>query len=102
MLIEQLKDDYVNDVCALLLIETFHLLQLYKVHSIFCGRILPIQKTLHLFSTVHFLMKMKKNDSIWSICNPSDLTVSKRPGTTYRIEIRFAVFNHLYIFYFAL
>ena len=60
MLIERLKDYYVNDVCALSLIETFHLLQLYKVHFIFCGRILTIQKTLYLLSTVHSLMKMKK------------------------------------------
>ena len=27
--------------------------------------------------------------------NPADLTVSKRPGTSYRIKIHFAVFNHL-------
>ena len=29
--------------------------------------------------------------------NPTDLTVSKRPGTSYQIEIHFAVFNHLYL-----
>ena len=30
-------------------------------------------------------------------CNiPANLTVSKRPGTSYRIIIHFAVFNHLY------
>ncbi len=28
---------------------------------------------------------------------PADLTVSKRPGTSNRIEIHFAVFNHLYL-----
>ncbi len=27
----------------------------------------------------------------------ADLTVSKRPGTSNRIEIHFAVFNHLYL-----
>ena len=31
-----------------------------------------------------------------------DLTMSKRPGTAYQIEIRFAVVNHLYIFCFPL
>ena len=30
---------------------------------------------------------------------PADLTVSKRPGTSYRIEIHFAVFNHLYLLF---
>ena len=28
-----------------------------------------------------------------------DLTVSKRPGTSYQIEIHFAVVNHLYILF---
>ena len=31
--------------------------------------------------------------------NPADLTVSKRPGTSYRIQIHFAVFNHLYLLF---
>ena len=31
--------------------------------------------------------------------NPADLTVSKRPGTSYRIEIHFAVFNRLYLLF---
>ena len=30
---------------------------------------------------------------------PADLTVSKRPGTSYRIKIHFAVFNHLYLLF---
>ena len=30
---------------------------------------------------------------------PADLTVSKRPGTRYRIKIHFAVFNHLYLLF---
>ena len=30
---------------------------------------------------------------------PADLTVSKRPGTGYRIKNHFAVFNHLYLFF---
>ena len=29
----------------------------------------------------------------------ADLTVSKRPGTSYRIKIHFAVFNHLYLLF---
>ena len=29
--------------------------------------------------------------------HPADLTVSKRPGTSNRIESHFAVFNHLYL-----
>ncbi len=28
-------------------------------------------------------------------CHPADLTVSKMPGTSNRIEIHFAVFNHI-------
>ena len=30
---------------------------------------------------------------------PADLTVSKRPGTSSRIEIHFAVFNRLYLLF---
>ena len=30
---------------------------------------------------------------------PADLTVSKRSGTSNRIEIYFAVFNHLYLYF---
>ena len=30
---------------------------------------------------------------------PADLTVSKRPGTSYRIEIHFAVFSGLYLLF---
>ena len=29
----------------------------------------------------------------------ADLTVSKKPGTSYRIKIHFAVFNHLYLLF---
>ena len=29
----------------------------------------------------------------------ADLTVSKRPGTSYQIEIDFAVVNHLYLLF---
>ena len=29
----------------------------------------------------------------------ADLTVSKRPGTCYQLEIHFAVFNHLYLLF---
>ena len=29
----------------------------------------------------------------------ADLTVSKRPGTSYQIEIHFAVVNHLYLLF---
>ena len=43
---------------------------------------------------VKFVIRWKGNIYI-----PADLTVSKRPGTSYRIKIPFAVFNHLY-FYF--
>ena len=31
--------------------------------------------------------------------NSADLTVSKRPGTSYQIKIHFAVFNHLYLLF---
>ena len=30
---------------------------------------------------------------------PADLTVSKRPRTSYQIEIHFAVVNHLYLLF---
>ena len=30
---------------------------------------------------------------------PADLTVSKRPGTSYQIDIHFAVVNHLYLLF---
>ena len=32
-------------------------------------------------------------------CLLADLTVSKRPGTSYQIEIHFAVVNHLYLLF---
>ena len=35
----------------------------------------------------------------YCINNPADLTVSKRPGTSFRIEIHFAVFNRLYLLF---
>ena len=31
--------------------------------------------------------------------DPAYLTVCKRPGTSYQIEIRFAVVNHLYLLF---
>ena len=31
--------------------------------------------------------------------HPDDLIVSKRPGTSYQIEINFAVVNHLYLLF---
>ena len=31
--------------------------------------------------------------------NPADLTMTKRPGTSYQIKIHFAVFNHLYLLF---
>ena len=39
----------------------------------------------------HFVFSDHLNDNN---NNPADLTVSKRPGTSYRIEIHFAFFNH--------
>ena len=33
---------------------------------------------------------------------PADLTVSKRLGTSYRIKLHFAVFNHLYLLFSAM
>ena len=30
---------------------------------------------------------------------PADRTVSKRPGTSYRIKIHFVFFNHLYLIF---
>ena len=30
---------------------------------------------------------------------PGDLTVSKRPGTSFRIEIHFTVFNRVYLLF---
>ena len=32
----------------------------------------------------------------------ADLTVSKRPGNSYQIEIHFAVLNHLYLLFSSL
>ena len=37
--------------------------------------------------------------SLLFYCKPADLTVSKRPGTSSRIEIHFAVFNRLYLLF---
>ena len=34
-----------------------------------------------------------------TIILPADLTASKRPGSSYQIEIHFAVFNHLYLLF---
>ena len=31
--------------------------------------------------------------------HPADLTVSKRPRTSYRIKIHFAVFNHVHLLF---
>ena len=36
---------------------------------------------------------------IFILSRPADLTVSKRPGTSFRIEIHFAVFNRLYLLF---
>ena len=33
-------------------------------------------------------------------CELADLTMSKRPGTSYQIEIHFAVVNRLYLLFF--
>ena len=38
-------------------------------------------------------------DTFVSIHNKVDLTLSKRFGTSYQIEIHFAVFNHLYLLF---
>ena len=34
-----------------------------------------------------------------SVKGGADLTISKRPGTSYQIEIHFAVVNHLYLLF---
>ena len=36
---------------------------------------------------------------MWQDSLPADLTVSKRPGTSYQIEIHSADFNHLYLLF---
>ena len=38
-------------------------------------------------------------DTICQYMAKADLTVSKRPGTSYQIEIHFAVVNHLYFLF---
>ena len=43
----------------------------------------------------NFSLKMETFARVIQI--PADLTVSKRPGNNYRIEIRFAVFSRLYL-----
>ena len=43
------------------------------------------------------LLKVKSTD-FWAIYL-ADQTVSKRPGTSYQIEIHFAVVNHLYLLF---
>ena len=51
--------------------------------------------------TVSRLLVVKNNDEITLAVKllrlPADLTMSKRPGTSYRIEIHFTVFNRLYL-----
>ena len=47
-------------------------------------------KTVETVSTVVFVL----------VYYPADLTVSKRPGNSYGIEIHFAVFNRLYLLLF--
>ena len=37
--------------------------------------------------------------TVYLLLTVADLTVSKRPETSYQIEIHFAVFNHLYLLF---
>ena len=39
------------------------------------------------------------SQAMGEVLYPADLTVSKRPGTSFRIEIHFAVFNRLYLLF---
>ena len=42
---------------------------------------------------------LQSKEGILLTSNLADLTVSKRPGTCYQIEIHFAVVNHLYLLF---
>ena len=46
---------------------------------------------------IALLQKLHFKTRVLLTSNPADRTVSKRPGTSNRIEIHFAVFNHLYL-----
>ena len=58
------------------------------------------------FETVTLTVQVSCNNFVLTVVNrndflpiAADLTVSKRPGTSYRIKIHFAVFNHLYLLF---
>ena len=42
---------------------------------------------------------IRKHCKYSTLYRPADLTVSKRPGTSSRIEIHFAVFNRLFLLF---
>ena len=50
-----------------------------------------------VFVDSNVLPVLKVNLTVFLI--PADLTVSKKPGTSNRIEIRFSVFNRLYLLF---
>ena len=57
-------------------------------------------------SSIHFRLSWCRKKSfnfayhrLFLVNRPADLTVRKRPGTSYRIEIHFAVFNLLYLLF---
>ena len=52
----------------------------------------------HLFYNTVNNMELKDDKFATSLIL-ADLTVSKTPGTSYKIEIHFAVVNHLYLLF---
>ena len=55
------------------------------------GKMAQKRKTIQALAHVSFEEKCSPT--------PADLTVHKRPGTSHRIEIDFAIFDHLYLLF---
>ena len=66
----------------------------YETQPFACGHAFTVSVLDSLMTAVSIL-----RSSIDHRLLPADLTVSKRPGTSFRIEIHFAVFNRLYLLF---
>ena len=67
----------------------------------FTNSSLPQQKTSSRTFTLQAELNLLRTFVVFIYISslPADLTVSKWPGTSYRIKIHFAVFNHLYLLF---
>ena len=77
---------FVSRMC---LIQRIAPSKIYNTNLLACARYVGLQAIFSL--CLHFVSS--------SLKSPADLTVSKRPGTSSRIEIHFAVFNRLYLLF---